>query len=72
MIVRVRQSLLRSTMLVSVVGATFMFVRDAAAADQASVFTPNFAAVDGFNGKAEAFAGSLAFDPARRILRRSD
>ena len=58
MIVGIRQSLLRTTMLVGVVGATYLFARDARAEPPA--FAPNFAAVDGVNGKAEALAGSIA------------
>ena len=60
-----QKSLLCTTMLTGVVGGVFLSVFAANAADLGSVpgnVPPNFAApaVDGLNGKAEAFAGSLA------------
>jgi hypothetical protein len=53
----VRKALLRTTMLVGVVGATYLSGRDAQAQP---IFAPNFAAVDGINGKVEALGGSAA------------
>jgi hypothetical protein len=55
-------------MLAGVVGAAFLSARDAQAADLSvgtslpvkSVFAPNYAAVDGVNGKVEALGGTLA------------
>jgi hypothetical protein len=55
---RIRKALLQTTMLVGVVGASFLSARDARAGD--SVFAPNYAAVDGVNGRVEALGGSLA------------
>jgi hypothetical protein len=55
---RIRGALLRTTMLVGIVGATYLSARDAKAAEP--IFAPNLAAVDGFNGKVEALGGSLA------------
>jgi hypothetical protein len=54
---RIRRALLRTTMLVGVVGATYMWARDTKAAEP--LYSPDFAAVDGFNGKVEGFGGSL-------------
>ena len=55
---RVRKALLQTTMLAGIVGATFLSIRDAKAAEP--VFAPNYAAVDGINGKIEGLGGSLA------------
>jgi hypothetical protein len=60
--------LLQTTMLAGVVGAAFLSARDAQAADLSvgtslpvkSVFAPNYAAVDGVNGKVEGLGGTLA------------
>jgi hypothetical protein len=53
-------------MLVGIVGATYLSTRDAGAADlplKAHPFSPNYAAVDGINGKAGILGGSLADRP---------
>jgi hypothetical protein len=50
-------------MLVGIVGATYLSGRDSLAADlplKAQPFSPNYAAVDGINGKAGILGGSLA------------
>jgi len=54
---RIRKALLQSTMLVGVVGATYLSVRDAKAGEP--VFAPNYAAVDGVNGKVAGLGGTL-------------
>ncbi len=55
---RIRKALLRTTMLAGIVGATYLSARDVRAGE--SMFAPNYAAVDGINGKVEALGGSLA------------
>jgi hypothetical protein len=57
-VMRIRKALLRTTMLAGIVGATYLSARDVRAGE--SMFAPNYAAVDGINGKVEALGGSLA------------
>jgi hypothetical protein len=52
-----RRVLLQTTMLVGVVGATYLSAREVKAAEP--FYNPGIAAVDGFNGKVEGFAGTL-------------
>jgi len=56
--VRVRKALLQTTMLAGIVGVTYLSAQSALADERA--FTPNYVAVDGFNGKIEGLGGSRA------------
>jgi hypothetical protein len=57
---RIRRALLQTTMLVGLVGATYLSARDA---HSQPIFTPNYAAVDGINAKFEGLGGSTANKP---------